>query len=240
MEEIFKSARIEKSIATDEDLKLINKYTLVPLMAEDIFVFKVIACDNGTDDRNYTPFSLKALKQLVKLYPGRTVIKDHNTRTCDGQLARVYSAELVPVEGKTTDAGEPLTQLVLKCYMPKDGRNSYMIADIKAGIKREVSVHTDAAKLICNICGKDNAKDYCTHFPGHKYDDKICTLTIDDVTEAYELSFVTVGAQPRAATTKSFDEAKEAALNRAKTERKLIEAVLELEENYFKEECKDE
>ena len=54
--EFLKSGKIEKSVASDEDIKLINKYTLTPLMAEDLFVFKVIACDNETDDRNFMPF----------------------------------------------------------------------------------------------------------------------------------------------------------------------------------------
>ena len=234
--EFLKSGKIEKSVASDEDIKLINKYTLTPLMAEDLFVFKVIACDNETDDRNFMPFSLKALKELARLYPGKTVIKDHNTRTCDGQLARVYSAEVETVVGKTTKAGEPFSRLILKCYMPKDGSNSYMIADIKAGIKREVSVHGSWASLICNICGKDNARDYCTHMPGRKYEDKVCQLTINHVTEAYELSFVTVGAQPRAATVKAIEDGKIVQINLEKLQKALALAQIELEDKYLETE----
>src|SRR3712207_6853667 len=36
--------------------------------------------DNEQDDRNHMPFDLKALQDMAKLYPGKTVIKDHEDR----------------------------------------------------------------------------------------------------------------------------------------------------------------
>ena len=33
--------------------------------------------DNEIDDRNFEPFNLNALKDLKKLYIGKTMIKDH-------------------------------------------------------------------------------------------------------------------------------------------------------------------
>ena len=62
--------------------------------------------------------------------------------------------------------------------------------------------------MICNICGTDNTKTYCPHYPGREYDKDTgkvtCLMTIDGAKEAYELSLVAVPAQPRAGTTKNY------------------------------------
>lgn len=204
---IYKTARIESHTATEEDMKLINKYTLTKLTAEDVFVFKCIAADNETDDRNFMPFSLNALQDMKKLYVGKTMIKDHAHKT-ENQIARVYATELIQNSSKTVKNGEFYTQLAVKCYMVRTKSNADLIAEISAGIKREVSTYTVPARAVCNICGEDNVKKYCSHWQGRTYKkdgkDTVCLMTIDGCKEAYELSFVAVPAQPRAATYKSF------------------------------------
>lgn len=205
---IYKAAKVQSLTATDEDIKLINKYTLSKLTAEDVFVFKCIIADNETDDRNFMPFNLKALQDMQKLYVGKTMIKNHSM-SADDQVARVYATELVQDGSKTVKAtGELYTELVAKCYMVRTTSNADLIAEINAGIKREVSTHTKPAKAICNICGTDNVKEYCRHWQGRSYPkdgkDTVCMITIDGCKEAYELSFVAVPAQPRAATFKAF------------------------------------
>lgn len=203
---ILKSAEVDILEVTDSDLRKINKYTLAPLSKEEVFAFKVNIGDNETDDRNYEPFNLQALKDLKKLYVGRTVIKDHR-RSADNQVARIYDTELVS-ESKLTNAGEPFASVIAKCYMVKTNSNADLIKEIKAGIKKEVSTSARAKKLICNICGTDNTKTYCPHYPGRKYakdtGEEICMMTIDGVKEAYELSLVAVPAQPRAGTVKHY------------------------------------
>lgn len=203
---LLKSAEVEIQDVTDEDLKKINKFTLSPLKAEEVFTFKTILGDNETDDRNYEPFNLQALKDLKKLYVGKTVIKDH-FRRADNQVARIYDTELI-TEAKLTSAGEPFTKLVSKCYMVKTNSNADLITEIKAGIKKEVSTGCLPKKLICNICGSDNTKTYCPHYPGREYEKEngktTCLMTIDGAKEAYELSLVAVPAQPRAGTTKRY------------------------------------
>lgn len=203
---LMKSAEVQIQDVTDEDLKKINKFTLSPLKAEEVFTFKVTMGDNETDDRNYEPFNLQALKDLKKLYVGKTVIKDHD-RMADNQVARIYDTELIE-EQKTTGAGEPFTKLVAKCYMVKTSSNEDLIKEIKGGIKKEVSTGCRPKKLICSICGRDNLKTYCHHWPGKEYDKDsstaTCLMTIDGCKEAYELSLVAVPAQPRAGTTKRY------------------------------------
>ncbi len=164
--------------------------------------------DNEIDDRNYEPFNLNALKDLEKLYKGKTMIKDHR-RTADNQIARVYDTELVQDETKRTGAEEIYTKLIAKCYMVKTEKNADLIAEIKAGIKKEVSTSCRAKHAYCSICGEDNMKHACSHWWGKEYDTvngkKICYFTLDGAKEAYEVSFVAVPAQPRAGTTKHYD-----------------------------------
>lgn len=208
---VIKSASVETVEVTPEDLRKINKYTLSPVKEEDVFVFKAAVGDNEpANDRNFEPFNLAALQDMKRLYPGKTVIKDHR-RTADNQIARVYDAELVS-EAKTTSGGEAFATLVVKCYMIRTKSNEDLIAEIRGGIKREVSTSTVAKKAICSICGVDNAKTACPHFWGREYDGKTCFFTLDGVKDVHELSFVAVPAQRRAGTTKNYggEQAKEA------------------------------
>lgn len=202
---IFKVASVQATTVTDEELAKINKFTLEPLEVKDVFAFKVAACDNELDDRNYEPFNLKSLKDLKKLYVGKTVIKDHSRRA-DNQIARVYDAELIPDAEKVTGAGEVHNTLILKCYMVKTSKNADLITEIKAGIKKEVSTGAVAKKVVCSICGTDNRKQYCPHYWGHEYDGKTCYFTLDGVKDVYELSFVAVPAQPRAGAVKHYKD----------------------------------
>ncbi len=208
---ILKVASVSPLECTDEDLKKINKYTLCPVKAEDVFIFKATMADNEQDDRNYCPFNLKALQDLKRLYPGKTMLKDHR-RVADNQIARIYDTELVQNATKQTELGELHTELVAKIYMIKTDSNKDLIAEIMGGIKKEVSTSTVPEKMICNICGTDNMKSYCRHYPGFEYtiDDgsakgtkKRCKMLLHGAKEAYELSFVAVPAQPRAGTHKS-------------------------------------
>ena len=212
---LAKVASVSPLECTDEDLKKINKYTLTPVTADDVFIFKATIADNEQDDRNFMPFNLKALQDLRKLYPGKTMLKDHSRRA-DNQIARVYDTELVQNANKKTELGELHTELVAKIYMIKTDSNKDLIAEIMGGIKKEVSTSTVPKKMVCNICNGDGRK--CRHWPGIEYTvedgsptgaKKRCKMLLDGATEAYELSFVAVPAQPRAGTHKSIGFAKD-------------------------------
>lgn len=215
---ISKVAKVSSLEATDEDLKKINKYTLSPVTAEEVFIFKATMADNEQDDRNFMPFNLKALQDLKKLYVGKTVLKDH-FRRADNQIARVYDTDLVQNANKKTELGELHTELIAKIYMIKTDSNKDLISEIMGGIKKEVSTSTVPKNMVCNICNSDGRK--CRHWPGVEYTvedgtptgaKKRCKMLLDGAKEAYELSFVAVPAQPRAGThkcigfTKSIEE----------------------------------
>ena len=218
---ITKVANVSPLECTDDDLKKINKYTLSPLTAEEVFIFKATIADNEQDDRNYMPFNLKALQDLKKIYPGKTTLKDH-IRLADNQIARIYDTELIQDANKQTELGELHTELIAKIYMIKTDSNKDLIAEIKGGIKKEVSTSTVPEKMICNVCGVDNMKNYCRHYPGIEYDvadstgkstKRRCKMLLHGAKEAFELSFVAVPAQPRAGTHKSIGFAKPVAEN---------------------------
>lgn len=202
---VSKATQLSAGEVTEEQLKAINKYTLEPLKAEDVFTFKAVLCDNEVD-RDFERFSQKALQDMQKLFLGKTVIKDHNARA-DNQVARIYATELVH-GSKTLKNGETYTQLVAHCYMAKTASNADLITDIKAGIKKEGSVSCSVSSSICSICSTDNAKNYCRHFRGRSYEKEggaqVCTFTLAAVKDAYEFSLVAVPAQKAAGTSKSY------------------------------------
>jgi len=200
-----KAATLDAHSVTEADLKAINKLAPVPLTAEEVFTFKAVLCDNEVD-RAFDRFTVKALEDMRKLYLGKTVIKDHN-RSTDNQVARIYKTELVQTD-KVLKSGEMYTQLVAHCYMVRTASNADLIAEIKGGIKKEGSVGFAPSSSICSICGTDNTKSYCRHWPGRSYDKEggpaVCTFTLAGVKDAYEFSLVAVPAQRAAGVSKSY------------------------------------
>lgn len=202
---IQKSASLGGREVTDADLQKINRYALTPLEADDVFAFRAVLCDNKVD-REHERFSLRALSDLQKLFLGKTVISDHDW-SAGNQVARIYDTELVQ-SPEMLDNGEAYTQLVACCYMVKTAGNADLIAEIKGGIKREGSVGLMASRAICSICGVDNVKSYCSHYPGCTYEKdgkrQICTFVLDGARDAYEFSLVAVPAQPTAGICKHY------------------------------------
>jgi hypothetical protein len=202
---VHKAAQLSAHELTDAELAAINKHTLEPLAAEDVFTFKAVLCDNEVD-RQFERFNLKALQDLQKLFLGKTVIKDH-MHYADNQVARIYSTEL-DTGTKILKSGEPYTRLIAHCYMVKTASNADLIAEIKAGIKKEGSVGCAVSGAICSICGTDNAKSYCRHWPGKSYDKEggpqVCLFTLTGAKDAYEFSLVAVPAQRAAGVSKSY------------------------------------
>lgn len=230
---ITKATNIEIFKANESDLEKINKYSLDTLTEEEVFVFKMVVATNENDDRNYMPFNAKAIEDMAEIYKGKTMISDHE-RKAKNQFARIYDTKVKTYENKLTENNEKYKELIVKAYMMRTESNKDLINDIRGGIKKEVSTSTMPEKLICSICGRDNMKEYCNHWNGEVYNDKICYFTIDGVKEAYELSFVAVPAQPNASTIKSkviTDEDKS-----DNNTQKAIEARIRIAENYVKHE----
>lgn len=205
-----KFAAIKSMAVDDVELEKINKYTISPLTADEVFAFKVVAGDNEDDDRNFEPFTAAALKDLAELYPGKPVVKDHSHSDIDAVVARIYDAEVLTDSTKEAGDGESFTQLILKAYTVRTAENAALIAEIKAGIKKEVSTAASVSSLICSICGQDQIEKWCEHYGGAKYAkdgvEETCLMRIGGCKEAYELSLVSIPAQPRAGVIKAAKE----------------------------------
>ena len=193
MDQIFKQARLLKAETTEADLALINAQSLRPLEAQEIFAFRLAACDDQVD-RDNERFTLQTLEGFARLFPGRPVLQDHNW-SAGGQTARVYAANV------ETDGN--VHRLVLRCYMPRLQSNADTIAAIESGILRECSVGVSVCRVICSICGADQRKVWCEHCGGKEYDGEICCFELDGAEDAYEVSFVAVPAQREAGAIKS-------------------------------------
>ncbi len=197
MFEIMKAALSEKMELQDGDLALINAQALTELKPEDVFVFRVAAC-NDEVDRDLERFPVETLHKLAEMFVGRTVICDHRW-SAGNQTARIYKTEV--------DQAENIHRLVMSCYMLTNVSNSDTITAIKGGILKEVSIGCRISWARCSICGKD-AYDYheCPHIKGQEYEGKTCFYDLMDPVDAYELSFVAVPAQPKAGVIKSKNE----------------------------------
>lgn len=222
---VVKSAGVELSAVTDDKMIKINKHTLEDLSSEDVFTFKVAVCDNEID-RDHEVFTTAALHNMKDLFIGRTIIKDH-AHASDNQVARIFDTEVVTHGDTITGNKEPYSQLVAHCYMLKTDQNAGLIAEIKGGIKKEVSVGVSVGKATCSICGVDNAKQYCQHYWGQEYDGEKCYFKLEGITDAYEVSFVAVPAQKRAGVLKNYG-AKEKAFEKKDQETPDIEKLLNL------------
>ena len=97
MENITKGAVVLKSAPTAVDMGLINAQSIRELKAEEVFLFRIAACDNQVD-RDFECFSDAALEALSKLFVGRTVLSDHRWSS-SGQMARVYAAAVEKESG---------------------------------------------------------------------------------------------------------------------------------------------
>ena len=189
-----KAGLVQKLAAGKADMARVNAQALVELTAEDVFVFRIAACDDQPD-RDNEQFTLECLQGLAKLYVGKTVIMDHKWSAAN-QTARVYDTAVELSEG--------VNRLILYAYMLRSEATADMIASIEGGILREVSVGCAVEDAVCNICGANKRKSWCEHMPGRVYDGTKCVVRLSGPRDAYEVSFCAVPAQPGAGVVKRY------------------------------------
>ena len=190
----------EDGAATEEALAAINRYTQKDLTADEVFVFSAVLCDNEID-RDFERFSIESLHALAPLFEGKTAIQNRSMDAAD-QSARTFKTEVITDETRKTSLGEAYTCLKAYCYMPRIPKNESLIAEIAAGIKKEVSVGCAVEKRICSVCGADERTSPCAHRRGKAYNGEVCHYILENPTDAYEWSFVAVPAQKNAGVTK--------------------------------------
>ena len=189
--------------ATREELEQINSMTRRELEEENLYLFSVRLCDNEVD-RDGERFTTETLQELAPMFVGKSGIFDHQW-TAKGQTARIYKCELVRENARLTQAGDSYCWLKGYAYMLRSPGSEQLIAEIDAGIKKEVSVGCSVEKKTCSICGADVTGMPCEHRKGERYDGKVCHVMLEGAKDAYEFSFVAVPAQPAAGVVKGME-----------------------------------
>lgn len=199
---------IETQKISKQDLELINTYSRKELKEEDLYTFNVVLCDNEID-RDIERFSVESLHALAKMFVGKSGIFDHQPKA-KNQAARIYKAVVEQDNSRIVSQGEPYTFIKASAYMPITSKNIDLIAEIDAGIKKEVSISCCVDKIVCSVCGDDMRLAQCTHTKGMKSKDgHTCHGVLTEPTDAYEWSFVAVPAQPNAGVVKNFGNSDE-------------------------------
>ena len=177
-------------VPTAVQLEAINAQAKAKLTQEQVYVFSVRLCDDQVD-RDHERFDTATLPVLAKLFIGKTGIVDHKWSS-DVQVARVFATEVV----KESD----VSYLKAWAYIRRGGTADEVIADIEAGIKKEVSIGCSMGRAVCSICGSDHGT--CGHQKGEYYDGVQCVAILQEAMDAYEFSFVAVPAQRSAGVLK--------------------------------------
>ena len=189
--EIKKGTEIVTSgVPTAVQLDAINSQARAKLTAEQVYVVSLRLCDDQVD-RDGERFDTGALPALAKLFIGRTGILDHRW-SAENQVARIFETQVVREDG--------VSYIKAWAYIRRGGANEEIIADIEAGIKKEVSVGCAMGRAVCSVCGGEYGT--CGHIKGECYDGQICCAILKEPVDAYEFSFVAVPAQPRAGVLK--------------------------------------
>ena len=189
--EIKKATEVVSSgVPTAVQLEAINAHAKAALTAEQVYVFSLRLCDDQID-RDGERFDTAALPVLAKLFIGKTGIVDHKWSS-ENQVARIFAAEVAKEEG--------VSYIKAWAYIRRGGSSDEVIADIEAGIKKEVSVGCAMGRAVCSVCGSEYGS--CGHQKGEYYDGQLCCAILKEPMDAYEFSFVAVPAQPNAGVLK--------------------------------------
>lgn len=178
-------------VATQGQLEAINAQAKATLTAEQVYVFSLRLCDDQID-RDLERFDTQALPALAKLFLGKTGIVDHKWSTT-GQVARIFETQVVQEES--------ISYIRAWAYIRRGGSGDEVIADIEAGIKKEISVGCAMGRAVCSVCG--GAYGSCGHQKGEHYDGQLCHVILKEPMDAYEFSFVAVPAQRQAGVIKA-------------------------------------
>ena len=184
------ASAVAVGVPNEGQLAKINALAKGTMTAEQVYVFSVRLCDDQVD-RDFERFDTAALPALAKLFVGKSGIVDHKW-SAGGQLARIFDTEIMEEDG--------VTGIKAWAYIRRGGAGDEWIADIEAGIKKEVSVGCSRGQSVCSICGSEYGS--CGHRKGEYYEGDLCCAILREPVDAYEFSFVAVPAQRSAGVLK--------------------------------------
>ena len=182
---------INSGAPTAVQLEAINAQAKAQLGGDQVYVFSLRLCDDQVD-RDFERFDTAALGALAKLFIGKTGVVDHKW-SADKQIARIFETQVVKEAG--------ISYIKAWAYIRRGGSNDEIIADIEAGIKKEVSVGCAMGMAVCSVCGSEYGT--CGHLKGETYDGEVACAILQEPMDAYEFSFVAVPAQRDAGVLKA-------------------------------------
>ena len=182
---------VSGGVPTAVQLEAINALAKARLNGEQVYVFSLRLCDDQVD-RDFERFDAAALGTLAKLFVGKTGIVDHRW-SAENQVARIFETQVVQENG--------VSYIKAWAYIRRGGANEEIIADIEAGIKKEVSVGCAMGRSVCSVCGSEYGT--CGHVKGEAYEGQVCCAILQEPVDAYEFSFVAVPAQREAGVLKA-------------------------------------
>ena len=221
------SEAVTSGAPTAMQLERINALAKSRLNGEQVYVFSLRLCDDQVD-RDGERFDTAALPALAKLFIGKTGIIDHKW-SAENQIARIFETQVV----KEKD----VSYIRAWAYIRRGGANDEVIADIEAGIKKEVSVGCAMARAVCSISGSEYGT--CGHVKGETYEGQTCAVILKEPVDAYEFSFVAVPAQREAGVMKALGGGRKlkelAEANGAQAEYRMLCKEAELGRRYRKD-----
>lgn len=150
----------------DADLEKINRHTLEPVAASEIFTFSG-HCSNDRLDSHFTRMDpmttlrnyAEDLQNGVSLQEGHNVYVNPYGRSYDGELTTLGD------ENGVSNAVRG-SWYIMRNILVNGNKTDDSIRQIKAGIIRDMSVGFSEGSYRCGSCGKDLFNSDCPHIPG--------------------------------------------------------------------------
>lgn len=185
---------------SEADLAIINGTTSTAFTAADIYAFACVMATDGLTTHG-TRLGASSLRNFaVDAGKGVPYLIDHDTR--GGIYGYTYTAQFDAAKN------EALAGVFIPVGRKPGGytkkSSDQEIADIAAGMRREVSVGFGGAltQFVCDLCGKDVFSDECIHLPGMRFEGQLSTASVENA-RLLELSGVYKGSCPGAVIGKS-------------------------------------
>lgn len=191
--------RVQSSEITDQELELINRQAIEPLVREDIYTVSGV-CSNDRMDSYLTkmdptttlPNYAQDLKRGVSLLEGHDISKT--------PLGRSYNGAVIPSDNVNDVNSVRSDFYMLKNTMVNGVNTDETYRQVRSGILKDFSVGFGGDQLWyrCSSCGRDLMDWDCPHFPG--LEDENDRMVFAWIVEARlrEVSLVYKGATPNA------------------------------------------
>ncbi|MGG0436220.1 hypothetical protein ABEY51_27000 [Priestia megaterium] len=188
--------RLQVAQEQELDLDAINRHTLEPVTADDIFTFSGV-CSNDRLDSYFTRMDpVTTLRNYAAdLNNGVSLLGNHNIYTAP--FGRSYGGQLIQDDTDNANAVRG-DWYILKGVKINGESTDDTIRAIKAGITRDMSVGFSDESYRCGSCGRDLWDWECPHIPGLEDENSRMSFAWIENARLREVSTVYKGSTPGA------------------------------------------